>query len=574
MTVRLRGLARRFTLSLTAALAFLAAPAAYADGFDRVPVIEENVRFWRKVYAVWGVNDIALHDRDDLSVVYRVARVPGRGQKKNGLTRSAAISKARDEVVAALASLDKKRPNSAEGLSGVEKEVYENLKHITRADKYKRPADIRAQNGLRERAREGWIALGRYEAGVRAEIRKAGMPQDIIALAFVESLFNIKAVSHAGAAGMWQFMPYTGREYMQVNEVVDERIDPILATEAAMKYLRSARKLLGAWPLAITSYNYGRSGMKRASKAVGSTDFGVIYEKYKSNKRFGFAAKNYYASFLALLDVVKAPETYFKGVKQKSSWRFDVVRLPFPVLAPQLEKIGALSTGELASYNPALTRRARSGDVALPRGLSLRVPYGEGDAFLSKVVSMSFDERKKALHHIREWHRANGRQTLASIAKRYGVHEVDVAALAGLPLGVTPGKGVRVPIPSREARYTLIPEARSLKIPHAPALPEAVAVLTPVEPPPEPARKQKTFVARVDDRPKVRLRSLQVSDIEPPLPAVDLIAGADAPPLGDVDVIAGDPGLNAPWRLPASAPNEVSEAHEGTASDVTAPPTS
>lgn len=561
-------LASAFVFALATSLV---APPALADGFERVPVIEDNVAFWRKVYAVWGVNDIALHDREDLAVVYRVVRVPGRGQKKNGLTRGQAISKARDEVIAALASLDKKQPKSAEGLSGVEKEVYENLQHVTKKDKYKRPADIRAQNGLRERAREGWIALGRYEAGVRAEIRKAGMPQDILALAFVESLFNIKAVSHAGAAGMWQFMPYTGREYMHVNEVVDERIDPILATEAAMKYLKSARKLLGAWPLAITSYNYGRSGMKRASQAVGSTDFGVIYQKYKSNKRFGFAAKNYYASFLALLDVIRKPESYFKGATQKSGWRFDVIRLPFPVLAPQLAKLGAISADELASYNPALTRRARSGDVALPRGLPLRVPYGKGDDVLAKVLGMSFDERKKALHHIREWHRANGRQTLASIAKRYGVKEIEVASLAGLPLGATPAKGVRVPIPSREARYSLFPEARGLEIPYAPPLPEAVAVVTPVQPPPEPERP-KRVVARVDDRPKVKLVSLKVSALDPPLPGVDLIAGADLPPLGEVDVIAGDPGMNAPWPLDDAAAD--APRPEDDATGVASPETS
>lgn len=540
--------------ALAVALAFagtlLVTPAALADGFERVPVLEDNVAFWRKVYAVWGVNDIALHDRDDLAVVYRVVKVPPRGQKKDGLTRAQAIEKAREEVVAALAALDKKQPESAEGLTGVEKEVFENLKHVKKKDKYKRPADIRAQNGLRERAREGWISFGRYEAGVRAEIRKADMPQDIIALAFVESLFNLKAVSHAGAAGMWQFMPYTGREYMHVNEVVDERIDPILATEAAMKYLKTARKQLGPWPLAITSYNYGRAGMKRAAEAVGSNDLGVIYEKYTSNKRFGFAAKNYYASFLALLDVVQNPDVYFKDAKQHSSWRFDVIRLPFPVLAPQLSAMGAMNADDLALLNPALTRRARNGDVALPRGLPLRVPYGKGDEVLGKILSMSAEERKKALHHVREWHRATGNQTLAAIAKRYGVKEADVAALAGLPVGATPAKGVRVPIPSRAAGYSLIPEARGLPIPDAPPLPDAALVMAPAVPPKD-TPSTKALVARVDDRPQVKLVSLKVSALDPVLPAVDALVGADLPPLGDVDVIAGDPGQNAPWPLDA-----------------------
>src|SRR5690606_34993474 len=126
--VRVPRLASAFVFALATSLV---APPALADGFERVPVIEDNVAFWRKVYAVWSVNDIALHDREDLAVVYRVVKVPGRGQKKNGLTRGQAISKTRDEVIAALASLDKKQPKSAEGLSGVEKEVYENLQPVT-----------------------------------------------------------------------------------------------------------------------------------------------------------------------------------------------------------------------------------------------------------------------------------------------------------------------------------------------------------------------------------------------------------------------------------------------------------
>lgn len=174
---------------------------------------------------------------------------------------------------------------------------------------------------------------------------------------------------------------------------------------------------------------------------------------------------------------------------------------------------------------------------------------------------------------MREWHRATGKQTLASIAKRYGVNEVEVAALAGLPLGATPAKGVRVPIPSREARYSLIPEARGLPIPDAPPLPDAALVKAPVTPPPEQPSKGKALVARVDDRPKVKLVSLTVSALAPTLPAVDALAGADLPPLGEVDVIAGDPGVNAPWPLdeaPAGEPRDDALQESGVAS----PPTS
>jgi membrane-bound lytic murein transglycosylase D len=526
--------------------------------FERVPALEPNVRFWRNVYAVWSVNDIAFHDREDLSIVYRVVRVPPRGRPVNGVTRQAAIAKAEKEIVSALDALAKKKPTSAEGLSGVEKEVYESLAKNTRTDKYSRPrALVRAQNGLRERAREGWENLGRYEAGVRAEVSKAGMPQDIIALAYVESLFSLHAVSHAGASGMWQFMPYTGKEYMHLNEVIDERNDPILATEAAMKYLQQSRKVLGEWPLAITSYNYGRTGMLNASKAVGSKDLGIIIDKYRSDKRFGFAVTNYYASFLALLDVIQAPDKFFPGVTQKPAWRFDVVRLPFPVLATQLEQLGAMSAEELRAFNPGLTKKARAGQVALPRGLPLRVPYGKGASLLDKVQGMSFDARKKALHHVREWHKANGKQSVATIAQRYGVSEDDIVAFSGLAKGAVPASGTRLPIPSRQVAYTLFPEARGLAIPDARPLPEGLALVTPVPPPADTGNP--TLIARNDGRVQVQVKllSLRAVSLEDPLPTVDFIAGGDMEPLGAVDFIVGDPGSDAPWGLPAAHLDEV-----------------
>jgi membrane-bound lytic murein transglycosylase D len=548
-------------------IAFLCAltSSAQAEDFQRVPLLEKNVAFWRKVYAVWSINDIALHDRGDLGIVFRVVRVPGHGRKVGGLTRSAAIKKAKGELIASLDRLAKTKPKSCAGLSGVDKEVCDNLAGVDRADKYTRPRDlIRAQNGLRERARAGYISLGRYEKQIREEIRKSGMPQDILALAFVESLFNITAVSHAGAAGMWQFMRPTGREYMHVNSLVDERIDPILATEAAMKYLNSARRMLGAWPLAITSYNYGRAGMKRASQAVGSKDFGVIYTNYKK-KRFGFAAKNYYASFLALLDVIRSPERYFPGVKQDAAWRYDIVRLPIPVLAPQLAKHAGLSASTLKSYNPALTRGAREGSVVLPRGLAVRVPYGRGKSVLKAVRELPFSERKKALTHIGRWHRANGKQTLTSIAKRYGAKVDDLSALTGLTAGDKPRKGSKIPIPSGKAGYTLFPDARGLSVPSAPALPEKVAFV-PVAPPEDSG----PVVAQEDNRPQVKLLSFKVVSIPQPLPAVDLVSGGETEPLAEVDVIAGDSGAGLAARdVPAS-----SEGEEDTPAPAPQPPSS
>jgi membrane-bound lytic murein transglycosylase D len=525
-------------------LVLVASPALAGPGFERVPLLEPNVKFWRKVYAVWSGNQIAFHDTRTFDV-YRVVRVPARGKKVDGLTRSQTIQKAKKELITALANLEKKKKHkSCDGLSGLEKEVCDNLKGSTRPDKYTRTgATLRAQNGLYERSRKGWISFGRYEKDVRRELRKSGLPEELIALAFLESLYNIRAESVAHAVGMWQFLKPTARDYMHVNHVIDERVDPVIATISATKYLRQSRKRLGAWPLAITSYNIGRAGMARGVKATGSKDLGVIIQNYKK-KSFGFAAKNYYATFIALQDVIKNPNAYFPGVRRQPHWQFDVVRLPFDVTVPQIVKTGAIDLDTFKMLNPALTRQAREGRAVLPRGFSLRVSKNTSGSFLQKLGTIGKRQRQKNSLHVRAWHKANGRQTIKTIAKRYKADPDVVAAMAGMEVAEKPAKGQRVPIPSSKVGYTLLPEARGMKVPGAPVVKPLVA--SKIEPPSEEElaaleRRPKKAKKREPPPPKgptVRLVRLTSKPVPKDVPVVDAIAGGEGIP-ALVDAVAG-----------------------------------
>lgn len=556
-----------------------AAPAEAYD-FPRVRGLEPNVAFWRKVYAVWSQDEIAFHDRDDFRILYRVVKVPPKSKKA---ARRAAVVAAENELVAALKSLDKKQPKSAAGLEGVELEVYENLKDIKAADKFRRTSSLRAQNGLRERFVAGYRSAGAYEPQVRERLRLAGLPEDIIALAYVESLMDIRARSHAGAVGMWQFMKPTAQEYMQVNHVLDERMDPIIAADAAAKYLNTALKNVGPWPVAITSYNYGRSGMAKAIKAVGSDDLADILERYE-HKRFGLAARNYYASFLAVHDVLKNPGRYLPGVKQRAPWRFDVVRLPFGVLSTQLVATGAISQHDLVFLNPALTERARTGQEVLPAGLPLRVPRGAGERVAGSIMGFSPRERQVALAHVRKWHAANGKHSLTRIARLYGVNVDEVADMNGLDPQAKPKRGTKVAIPSTPVRFSLFPEAKGVPVPTAPKLRVAAPLVASRPPPPDedvkaerkgpavkppPRNRQRWRQGRGADAapeesagPQVKLLSLvSVPDPAggPELPGIDVMVG-DPSPLAGVDVLTGDSdGVERSLALPDEAPLPESE---------------
>ena len=141
-------------------------------------------------------------------------------------------------------------------------------------------------------------------------LEQHGVPEEIAALPHVESSFNPAAYSKVGAAGLWQFMPSTAKRFMRVDGVVDERLDPYSATEAAANLMLYNYRLLGSWPLAVTAYNHGPGGLRRAQEELGTSDIAVIVKRYQG-ATFGFASRNFYVAFLAALEVDRNAEKYF-----------------------------------------------------------------------------------------------------------------------------------------------------------------------------------------------------------------------------------------------------------------------
>lgn len=114
---------------------------------------------------------------------------------------------------------------------------------------------------------------------IEEELVKAGLPVELRALPIIESALNPTAVSRMGAAGLWQFMPSTGRIYgLEVNTLIDERYDPVLATRAACRYLKDMYALFGDWLLSIAAYNCGPGNVNKAIARSGGKTFWDIYD--------------------------------------------------------------------------------------------------------------------------------------------------------------------------------------------------------------------------------------------------------------------------------------------------------
>ena len=292
------------------------------------------------MYTEYGVGDFVLHDRDRLDVTYGVVRI------KDGTSQARAAELAKPEIQRMRAIYKDILTRLADGATpdtlgpeGVG--AAEEWGCPCAPETLRRAAEnIRVQQGLREKVDEGLHRASKLLPRMLAILRQHQVPAELAALPLVESTFNPAAYSKAGAAGLWQFIRSTGKQYSLISRKRDDRRDPVRATEAAARLLRDNYQALGSWPLAIVAYNHGHAGIRAASTMVGSTAIEDIVARY-NGPRFGFASKNFYAEFLAALDVfhpLLAGHGTPLGAKgrQRSVQQaaLPVQRPPAPVLVP------------------------------------------------------------------------------------------------------------------------------------------------------------------------------------------------------------------------------------------------
>jgi membrane-bound lytic murein transglycosylase D len=266
-------------------------------------ILRPNIAFWKRIFGVLDTQSGVLHDTDQVSIIYHTfSNLPESPQERQDVVETHKERYRR--ILETLAA--GKRSN----LGSDEERVLALFKGKPAAILQAAADNMHFQQGIRDRFAEGLLRSLEYLPEMERIFADEGLPRELVLLPHVESSFNRRAYSRAGAAGLWQFTAGTGRRFLRIDRRVDERLDVRQSTIAAAKLLRENYELLGTWPLAITAYNHGANGMRQAVETVGSEDFGVIVERY-SGPLFGFASKNFYAEFLAAIEVVKQHRQYF-----------------------------------------------------------------------------------------------------------------------------------------------------------------------------------------------------------------------------------------------------------------------
>ena len=459
MTTRIR---------LWALIVLLLPLAAFADErFPKPPELEADVNFWIDVFSRYSTDEGVLHDNRYMGVVYaRIDIDPNMSRR----ARQRLVKKHRDPLKAVLTTLASgKRDN----LSAEEARVLalwpEGVSNETLAAAANR---IRFQLGLRDRFREGYERSGRWRPFIEAEFEALGVPIELAALPHVESSYNPNARSHVGASGIWQFTRSTGRRFMRVDHVLDERNDPYAATLGAGKLLAYNYSITGNWPMAITAYNHGLAGARRAMRQFGDTAYVDILREY-NGRTFGFASRNFYVAFLAAMEVDKNAEEYFPGITREPPLEYAEVPLDAYLPADELAEALGVSIATLRKHNPAVQATIWTGSKHFPKGYKVRLPASmvedDIDGLLASVPESSWADRQLPdLYHTI----ARG-DTLSQIAEEYDTNVSTLVALNNLGSRHRIRAGQRLRLPAAG------PAPVVAAAPSAP--PAAVASVTPAE---------------------------------------------------------------------------------------------
>lgn len=289
---------------------------------------------------------------------------------------------------------------------------------------------------------------GKYGPLIRSALRERGMPEDLLYLTMIESGLSPHAYSHAHAAGLWQFISATGRRYgLEITTYVDERRDPLAATDAALDYLSDLHDQFGSWYLAAAAYNSGegRVGRILRQRAGGRTGSDALF--WQIDGYLPRETRDYVPLMLAAGHIGKDPNGYgFYGLEHQAPLAFEEVEVPGGVRLNAVARAAGVEAEAVEELNPHLVH-----EITPPgRAWDVRVPVGTADRVAAGLAEATREQKLATVEH-----RVRRGETLSHLARRYGV---SVSALRSANGWVNPRRlqvGQRVQVPTAGGAFTL-----------------------------------------------------------------------------------------------------------------------
>lgn len=421
--------------------------------------IEDLVQFWVHIFGHYNRDHVVIYDKRDVGIVYSVldfSDIKGSGRKAlKGLKEEIiTIEKKRihrklEEVTKVLA-----RNQGYSDLDEESKRIYDLIKarqSYLKTKKDDMSKNLTARYGFAHRMKHAMSLSTRYMPQIQKILREKGLPELVSAIPFVESAFNVKAYSHAGAAGVWQFIDTTGAQYLNIDEYVDERYDPILATYAAAAHLSREFELLGSWPLTINAYNTGPGRVLKAIKKLNTRDIGTIVRRFRGSG-YGFDSRNYYPEIVAAFEVYTNRHKYFGNIKELEQEKYEYIVMPADTNLRDLLRVSGVNLSHVRDLNPAIKDEVFDGGKMFPKGYFLKVPPHSKEDVLLASQELYMNEEYATYHVVKRG------ESLRRIASRYDIDETSLRKANGMLPGERPKKGdvLRLPEEFVKTQVSLI----------------------------------------------------------------------------------------------------------------------
>jgi membrane-bound lytic murein transglycosylase D len=294
------------------------------------------------------------------------------------------------------------------------------------------------QGRLREYIQDSLARGARYMPMIQSVFRAEGLPLDLAYIPIIESSFKTNAVSKASAKGPWQFMKPTAKEHgLKTDWFIDERSDPEKATVAAAKYLKALSKMFnGDWNLVLAAYNGGPGRVSRAMKKSGMSDF---WELSASSKYLPKETREYVPLIMAAMIIGRNPAQYGFEAITAEAHPYEKVSMPRAVDLRRVAEWAGTTVDEIQALNPELRRWTTP--VKYPN-YEVKVPVGTAGRLSEKLADAS-----PADFSAFKWYTAKKGETLATVARRFGVARTDVAEANNLSAKarLRPGQEVIIP---------------------------------------------------------------------------------------------------------------------------------
>ena len=306
---------------------FLADPKnKVSDTFKVTKELRSRVIFWYDIYTKYNSHQRVLHDIDNLGLIYDA--VDFSELSNNNLNKNTIFGLQNKFMEGVIRDYKISFQKLAKGNCSLEK-----CKTIVKALKKSKivipkstnnrgnffrnlSKKLRAQTGQKNHVHQGLLNISNYRSSINEIFSQFKLPKELLAISFLESSFNINAVSKVNATGPWQFMKHIGKYFLTISKYQDQRKSALLSTIGALHLLKQNKQILKRWDLAVNAYNSGTGLIRRGVKALKRRGIKKplvqdLIRKFK-NPNWGFAAKNFYAEFLAMVYSLAYKEEIFQ----------------------------------------------------------------------------------------------------------------------------------------------------------------------------------------------------------------------------------------------------------------------